>query len=66
MEAGSISLQDTFLTLAKTRDIESNSWKFSGMGSARTGPASILRFVRKQALMLNTTKPEDLTAPPQR
>jgi aldehyde dehydrogenase (NAD+) len=64
LEAGSVCLQDTFLTLAKTRDIESNTVKFSGMGGARTGPASILRFVRKQALLVNTAEPDDITAPP--
>jgi acyl-CoA reductase-like NAD-dependent aldehyde dehydrogenase len=64
IDAGTISLQDTFLTLAKTRDVESNSFKFSGMGGARTGPGSILRFVRKQAFLTNTAQPEDLTAPP--
>jgi acyl-CoA reductase-like NAD-dependent aldehyde dehydrogenase len=64
LEAGSVCLQDTFLTLVKTRDIESNTVKFSGMGGARTGPASILRFVRKQALMVNTAEPDDITAPP--
>ncbi len=61
IEAGTISIQDTFLTLAKTRDIETNSYKFSGMGGARTGPGSILRFVRRQALMVNTAEPDDLT-----
>jgi acyl-CoA reductase-like NAD-dependent aldehyde dehydrogenase len=62
IEAGTISLQDTFLTLAKTRDVESNSLKFSGMGGARTGPGSILRFLRKQAFLVNTTQPADLTS----
>lgn len=64
IDAGTISLQDTFLTLSKTRDVESNSFKFSGMGGARTGPGSILRFVRKQAFLANTAQPDDLTAPP--
>jgi len=66
INAGTVSLQDTFLTLAKTRDVESNSFNFSGMGGARTGPGSILRFVRKQAFLTNTAQPEDLTASPQR
>jgi succinate-semialdehyde dehydrogenase/glutarate-semialdehyde dehydrogenase len=63
IDAGTISLQDTFLTLAKTRDIESNSFKFSGMGGARTGPGSITRFLRKQAFLVNTTQPAGLTSP---
>jgi len=62
IEAGTISIQDTFLTLAKTRDIETNSHKFSGMGGSRTGPGSILRFLRKQAFMVNTAEPADLTS----
>ncbi len=63
IEAGSVCIQDTFLTLSKTRDVESNSFKFSGMGGARTGPGSILRFVRKQAYLINTAEPIDITAP---
>lgn len=62
INAGTVSLQDTFLTLAKTRDVESNSFNFSGMGGARTGPGSILRFVRKQAFLTNTSQPADLTS----
>jgi acyl-CoA reductase-like NAD-dependent aldehyde dehydrogenase len=62
INAGTVSLQDTFLTLAKTRDVESNSFNFSGMGGARTGPGSILRFLRKQAFLVNTTQPADLTS----
>ena len=61
IDAGTVSLQDTFLTLSKTRDVESNSFKFSGMGGARTGPGSILRFVRKQAFLTNTAQPDALT-----
>jgi succinate-semialdehyde dehydrogenase/glutarate-semialdehyde dehydrogenase len=61
MEAGTICIQDTFLTLAKTRDVESNSFKFSGTGGARTGPGSILRFVRRQAYLVNTAEPIDIT-----
>jgi acyl-CoA reductase-like NAD-dependent aldehyde dehydrogenase len=60
IDAGTVSLQDTFLTLSKTRDVESNSFKFSGMGGARTGPGSILRFLRKQAFLTNTTRPDAL------
>lgn len=63
INAGTVSLQDTFLTLAKTRDVESNSFNFSGMGGARTGPGSITRFLRKQAFLVNTTQPADLTSP---
>jgi succinate-semialdehyde dehydrogenase / glutarate-semialdehyde dehydrogenase len=57
LEAGTISLQDTFLTLFQTYDVESNAFKFSGMGGARTGPGSILRFFRKQACLVNRADP---------
>jgi acyl-CoA reductase-like NAD-dependent aldehyde dehydrogenase len=66
IDAGSISIQDTFLTLAKTSDIETNSCKYSGIGGSRTGPGAIARFVRKQAFLVNTTEPASLTAPPER
>jgi len=57
IEAGTICIQDTFLTLFKTYDVESNSFKFSGMGGSRTGPGSILRFLRKQSFLINTVDP---------
>jgi acyl-CoA reductase-like NAD-dependent aldehyde dehydrogenase len=57
IEAGTICIQDTFLTLFKTYDVESNSFKFSGMGGSRTGPGSILRFFRKQSFLINTVEP---------
>ena len=53
LDAGTINMQDTCLTPAKTLDIESNASKFSGIGGARTGPASILRFVRKRSYVTN-------------
>jgi acyl-CoA reductase-like NAD-dependent aldehyde dehydrogenase len=53
LDAGTINNQDTCLTFAKTLDVETNASKFSGIGGARTGPASILRFVRKRAYLTN-------------
>ena len=58
LEAGTVCIQDTFLTLFKTYDVESNSFKFSGMGGSRTGPGSILRYFRKQSFLTNTGEPE--------
>lgn len=58
LDAGTVCIQDTFLTLFKTFDVESNSFKFSGMGGSRTGPGSILRFFRKQSFLVNTLDPE--------
>ncbi|AJP71374.1 aldehyde dehydrogenase family protein [Sphingomonas hengshuiensis] len=51
VNAGSVFLQDTFLTFAKNRTIGTNSFGFSGLGGSRTGPESILRFVRRKALL---------------
>ncbi len=53
LDAGTVNLQDTCLTPAKTLDVESNASKLSGIGGARTGPGSILRFVRKRAFLTN-------------
>jgi succinate-semialdehyde dehydrogenase / glutarate-semialdehyde dehydrogenase len=63
INAGTVSLQDTFLTLFKTRDIGSNSFGDSGVGGDRTGPASILRFLRKKALLTQSAPPAPLGRP---
>ena len=60
IDAGGISLQDTTLTGAILRDAEKTSFNLSGMGGSRMGPASILRFFRKKALMTNTLAPQDM------
>jgi len=51
INAGGIFLQDTFLTFAKMRTFGSNSFGCSGLGGARIGPESIMRFVRRKSLM---------------
>jgi acyl-CoA reductase-like NAD-dependent aldehyde dehydrogenase len=63
VNAGTVALQDTFLTLFKTRDVGTNSFGDSGLGGDRTGPGSILRFVRKKALMTQHAPPAPLTRP---
>jgi acyl-CoA reductase-like NAD-dependent aldehyde dehydrogenase len=63
LNAGTVALQDTFLTLFKTRDVGTNSFGDSGLGGDRTGPGSILRFVRKKALMTQSAAPSPLTRP---
>ena len=63
VNAGTVALQDTFLTLFKTRDIGTNSFGDSGLGGDRTGPGSILRFLRKKALMTQSAPPAPLTRP---
>ena len=60
IDAGGISLQDTTLTGAILRDAEKTSFNLSGMGGSRMGPAAILRFFRKKALMTNTLAPQDM------
>jgi aldehyde dehydrogenase (NAD+) len=57
LEAGTVCVQDTFLTLFITYDAEHSSFKFSGMGGSRTGPGSILRFLRRQSILINTVDP---------
>ncbi|AKH43924.1 acyl-CoA reductase-like NAD-dependent aldehyde dehydrogenase [Altererythrobacter atlanticus] len=51
VNAGAVFLQDTFLTFGKMRTIGTHSFGFSGLGGSRTGPESILRFIRRKALM---------------
>jgi succinate-semialdehyde dehydrogenase / glutarate-semialdehyde dehydrogenase len=63
VNAGTIALQDTFLTLFKTRDVGTNSFADSGLGGDRTGPGSILRFLRKKALMTQSAPPASLARP---
>jgi succinate-semialdehyde dehydrogenase / glutarate-semialdehyde dehydrogenase len=61
INAGSVFLQDTFLTFAKNRTVGTNSFGFSGVGSgSRTGPEAILRFVRRKALLTQHGEPADI------
>jgi succinate-semialdehyde dehydrogenase / glutarate-semialdehyde dehydrogenase len=61
LNAGSVFVQDTFLTFAKNRTIGTNSFGFSGVGGgSRTGPEAILRFVRRKALLTQHGEPADI------
>jgi acyl-CoA reductase-like NAD-dependent aldehyde dehydrogenase len=61
LNAGSVFIQDTFLTFAKNRTIGTNSFGFSGIGGgSRTGPEAILRFVRRKALLTQHGEPADI------
>jgi succinate-semialdehyde dehydrogenase / glutarate-semialdehyde dehydrogenase len=61
LNAGSVFVQDTFLTFAKNRTIGTNSFGFSGVGAAsRTGPEAILRFLRRKALLTQHGQPADI------
>jgi len=64
IDAGGISVQDTFLTFAKLRKIGTHSFKYSGLGGSRTGPESIMRFLRRKAILTNTVPPAGITDPP--
>lgn len=61
LEAGVVSVQDTFLTFAGFGVAEWQSFKFSGLGGRGPGLAS---FMRKQAVLVNTGRPESLVDEP--
>lgn len=56
IDAGGISLNDGSLT-GLMHEAEKNSFKLSGMGGSRMGPAGYLRFFRKKALIRQTGAP---------
>jgi len=61
MEVGAVSINDASLT-AFVNDAEKNSFKLSGIGGSRMGPAGILRFVRKRAILQQSANPMPLSA----
>ncbi len=61
MEAGAVSINDASLT-AFVNDAEKNSFKLSGIGGSRMGAAGIQRFVRKRAILQQSTAPTPLEA----
>jgi acyl-CoA reductase-like NAD-dependent aldehyde dehydrogenase len=52
LEVGAVSLNDASLT-SLVHSGEKQSFKASGLGGSRMGPASIRRFLRPQALLVN-------------
>nr|WP_070959095.1 aldehyde dehydrogenase family protein [Hyphomonas sp. Mor2] len=56
IEAGGVSLNDAALT-ALFHEAEKHSFKLSGMGGSRMGPAGFQRFLRRKALIANTGAP---------
>ena len=61
VNAGSVFVQDTFLTFAKLRKLGTNSFGVSGVGGgSRTGPESILRFLRRKGILINRGAPADI------
>jgi succinate-semialdehyde dehydrogenase / glutarate-semialdehyde dehydrogenase len=58
IEAGAISINDAALT-AIMHEGEKNSFKFSGLGGSRMGPAALKRFMRKKAFLIKTNSAHD-------
>ena len=56
VDAGLVSVQDTFLTFAGSGILEWDSFRCSGMGGRGSG---FLRYMRKQGLVINTAEPAD-------
>jgi aldehyde dehydrogenase (NAD+) len=62
MNAGGVSINDTELPRAITLDAEKNAFGQSGIGGSRYGAATMLRYVRKKALIRNHGDVKPLTA----
>ena len=60
IDAGNVSVQDSFLTFAAAA-AESDSFGASGLGGKRTG---IQRYLKRQALLHNIVRPICLTEAP--
>ncbi len=58
IDAGAISINDAGLT-AMMHEGEKNSFKFSGMGGSRMGPAALTRFMRRKAFLVKTQSVKD-------
>lgn len=56
LDVGAVSLNDCSLT-AMMYEAEKNSFKMSGLGGSRMGPAGYLRFFRTKALLRQTGAP---------
>ncbi len=61
IDAGAVSLNDAALT-GLFHEAEKHSFKLSGMGGSRMGPAGFQRFLRRKALIANTGRPAPLSA----
>lgn len=61
IEAGAISLNDAALT-SLFYEAEKHAFKASGLGGSRMGPAGLQRFLRRKALIANTSRPAPLSA----
>lgn len=61
IDAGAVSLNDGALT-SLINEAEKHAFKLSGLGGSRMGPAGLMRFVRKKALMAQSGTPVPLAA----
>ncbi len=61
LEAGAVSLNDGALT-AQFYDAEKDSFKYSGLGGSRMGPAGMRRFLRRRALIRQENEPATIEA----
>jgi len=61
IDAGGISLNDGSLT-AMCHEAEKNSFKLSGMGGSRMGPAGYTRFFRKKVLIRQHGAPTTISS----
>lgn len=61
LEAGAVALNDAALT-GLFHEAEKHSFKLSGLGGSRMGPAGFQRFLRRKALIANTGAPAPLSA----
>jgi aldehyde dehydrogenase (NAD+) len=62
MFAGGVSINDTELQRGMQFDGEKTAFKMSGMGGSRYGATSMLRYVRKRALIANEGQVKPLSA----
>jgi succinate-semialdehyde dehydrogenase / glutarate-semialdehyde dehydrogenase len=58
LHAGAVSVNDAALT-ALVHEGEKHSFRLSGLGGSRMGPASIVRFLRRRAFLINRSDAAD-------
>ena len=61
LRAGAVSINDAGLT-AQVGDVEKDSFGVSGVGRSRMGASGLLRFLRRQALLIQTAPAAPLDA----
>ena len=61
LRAGAVSVNDAGLT-AQVGDVEKDSFGVSGVGRSRMGASGLLRFLRRQALLVQTSPAAPLEA----